>query len=217
MRNCLYRTYDRLPDLDEGEILRYAGIRGEADEGLRDLLKACVAECAPRLSYRTCFRVLSVEELFAKVEGAVNSVGLKAALGESEGVVVFAATVGGSLDRLLARYGAVSPSKALLLQAIGAERIECLCDTLCADLQKEFCEEGLSLGRRYSPGYGDFSLSAQRDIFRLLDAEGLGLRLTEGLTMLPTKSVTAIVGVGRGSGKTPTCRECNKKDCEFRR
>ncbi len=203
--------------MDEGEALRYAGVRGEVDERVRALLKACVAECNPLLSYRACFRGLSVEELFAEIEGAANSVGLKTALGESERVVLFAATVGGGLDRLIARYGAVAPSKALLLQAIGAERIERLCDTLCEDLQKEFCGEGLSLGRRYSPGYGDFPLSAQKDIFRLLDGEGLGLHLTEGLTMLPTKSVTAIAGVGGASGKTQTCRACDKKDCGFRR
>ena len=41
-------------------------------------------------------------------------------------IILFGATVGLELDRLIARYGRLSPSKALCFQAIGAERIESL-------------------------------------------------------------------------------------------
>ena len=93
----------------------------------------------------------------------------------------------------MARYGAVSPAKALLHQAIGAERIEALCDRLCRDLAEEI---GTSLRPRFSPGYGDFSVTVSGDIFRLLDpARRIGVSLTDHFLMTPSKSVSAIVGI----------------------
>jgi cobalamin-dependent methionine synthase I len=78
------------------------------------------------------------------------------------------------------------------MQAIGAERIEALCDVVCAELKEIYG----SVGDRFSPGYGDFSLTAQRDIFTMLGCEKrIGLTLNDSLLMSPTKSVTAIIGL----------------------
>lgn len=52
-------------------------------------------------------------------------------------VLLFGATVGVEIDRLIAKYGRISPARALMLQAIGAERIEALCDAFC----REYAEE----------------------------------------------------------------------------
>ena len=41
--------------------------------------------------------------------------------------------VGADIDRLIAKHSRLSPSRALMLQAIGAERIEALCDAFCND------------------------------------------------------------------------------------
>ncbi len=213
MLNCTYRTYDCISPFDEGEILRYAGVRGEPDEGVKALLKECLTACKNAFTYRVCYRVLTKEELFQWVCGAKESEGLRLALGESKEVLLFAATVGVEIDRLMERYGGVAPSKALFFQAVGAERIEELCDRFC----KEFAEKNGGLGRRFSPGYADFPLTAQRDIFRLLQgAQTIGVHLTDGLTMLPTKSVTAVAGLGGRDTCKHACADCGKKDCGFR-
>jgi cobalamin-dependent methionine synthase I len=110
--------------------------------------------------------------------------------------VVFAATVGLEPDRLIARYGRLRPTKALLVQAIGAERIEAVCDAFCADIANQAAERGLYATRRFSPGYGDLPLSFQADLFSLLACEkAIGLTLTGSGMMVPTKSVTALIGV----------------------
>ena len=131
--------------------------------------------------------------------------------------VVFAATVGLELDRLIARYGRISPSKGLMMQALGAERIEALCDAFCAWLAQEYAP--LTLRQRFSPGYGDLPLTAQRAMFDALQCHRrIGLYLNESLLMSPTKSVTAIVGIGSGDAcGAESCRECGKKDCDFRK
>ena len=111
-------------------------------------------------------------------------------------VLLFAATVGLELDRLIAKYSKLSPSRALVLQALGAERVEALCDAFLSDLKPFYREAGLSMRPRFSPGYGDLPLEVQKDFFALLDCHRkIGLSLNDSLLMSPTKSVTAVVGL----------------------
>ena len=96
-----------------------------------------------------------------------------------------------NVDRLIAKYNRISPSKALIFQAIGAERAESLCDLFCDEMKEKY-----STNPRYSPGYGDLPLDIQRDIFAVLDCpRKIGLTLNDSLLMSPSKSVTAIIGV----------------------
>ena len=153
--------------------------------------------------------------------GEYHSAGLSKNLFGCKEAVVFAATVGIGLDRLIAKYSAVSPAKALMLQAIGAERIESLCDAFCGDLGTDLGGLDKMLKRRFSPGYGDLPLDMQRDIFRVLDcSRKIGLTLNESMLMSPSKSVTAIVGISSKAcaeeGKK-ACDVCDKADCNFRR
>ncbi len=203
-----------MPPFDEREILRYAGGKGEIDGETKALLAACIQECANKLSYRVTHLILPKAAFLEKVRGAKESKGLSAALCDCEEVAVFAATVGIEMDRLLTRYASVSPAKALFFQAIGAERIEALCDAFCGEL----CKQGRYPRRRFSPGYGDFPLEAQRDILGILDAaRKIGVGLTDSLLMTPTKSVTAVAGLGKSpADEKKGCASCLKKDCEYR-
>ena len=101
-------------------------------------------------------------------------------------------------DRFLAKYGRLSPARALWFQAIGAAGIEALCDAFCEELPQLLAEDGqpARIRPRYSPGFGDFGLEYQPFIFSALDCQkNLGLTLTDSLLMSPTKSVTALVGI----------------------
>ena len=199
MDTVLYTKSYSPPMWTDREILRYAGVRGEAP-GLLPLLAECKAEIGHDLVYRVCFREIAVAR-----DGGVLSFGplqtssadLAKNLAGCDCAVLFAATVGLAPDRAVARYAALSPTKALLYQAIGAERIESLCDAFEAEQRAEKRARGLLLRPRFSAGYGDLPLSAQRDIFAILDCQRrIGLTLNESLVMSPSKSVTAIIGVG---------------------
>ena len=56
-------------------------------------------------------------------------------------------------------------------------------------------------------------------IFRLKRGEMiLGVTLTDGLLMVPSKSVTAIIGLSRsGASVTSSCRNCSKPSCPYRK
>lgn len=207
------KTYVGLPPFDEREILRYAGVRGEADGNVLALLGECLRECEGAFSFRACYLEVPVT---AELLG--ESKGLKKNLCGCERATLFAATVGLGIDRLIAKYANVSPAKALLFQAIGAERIEALCDRLCGELAAEKAKAGLYPRPRFSPGYGDFPLERQREFFGLLDCpRKIGLTLTDSLLMSPTKSVTAVVGWSElPKSSARGCASCNKKDCDFK-
>ena len=72
---------------------------------------------------------------------------------------------------------------------------------------------GLAGNWRFSPGYGDCPLSAQRSIVNALNATRLiGLTVTPTSLLMPTKSVTAVIGLFDGevhdAQSRPTCNIC---------
>ena len=177
---------------------------------------------------RTTIRFLrnAIREVTVKIDrdevdlslSRVTSRKLAERLAGCERAVVFAATVGLEIDRLIAKHSRRSPAHALCLQAIGTERTEALCDLLCEGLEEQFCAEGKRTRMRFSPGYGDLPLAMQRDIFRLLDCpRRIGLTLADSLLMTPTKSVTAVIGLG-ASARTcgNKCMFCTKENCIYR-
>ena len=210
------KTYSE-PPVCEKEILRYAGC-SKADQKTKSLLKECLSEVRNKLTYKVCYcelEVIAKDDICDFNAFKLQSKKLAASLKECKNVILFAATLGVEIDRLISKYGRISPSKALMLQSIGAERIEALCDTFCDDIKNQY-NTGVTL--RFSPGYADLSLDAQSDIFAFLSPERkIGLTLNGSILMSPSKSVTAFIGLG--STEKPLlnkCSTCNKSDCEFR-
>lgn len=214
----LSKTYNNIP-FCEKEILRYAGCK-QADTETLELLNSCINIVKDKLSYKVCYR-----ELPLTISGdvcdfgvfSVNSKDLANNLSGCERVILFGATIGVETDRLIAKYSHISPSKALMLQAIGAQSIEALCDAFCRDIEKQY---EMPTRLRFSPGYGDLNIELQKDIFAVLQCEKrIGLTLNSSLLMSPSKSVTAIVGIG-GKGENEKshnkCSICKNKKCTFR-
>ncbi len=185
------------PEVDKKEVLRYA--RADGDTVTLALLDSCIAEARDKLSYKVCFArfpvTVSGEEIdlgFTKI----CSRSLAICLEGCHEVVILGATVGFGIDRLIEKYSILTPSRAVMLQALGSERVEALCDAFCHDLAEEEKKKGNVIRPRFSPGYGDLPLEVQRDVFRALDCtRTVGISLNDNLFMNPTKSVTAIIGI----------------------
>ena len=178
------------PAVDRQEILRYAFCR-QGDEATEQLLDRCLASALPAISYRVCWLETPVS-----IRGSVCDFGdfqlssrrLAKHLTGCSRAVIFAATLGVEMDRLISKFGHLSPAMGLMMQAVGTERIEALCDAFCGELN--------NAAARFSPGYGDLKLTAQSVLFEQLDCpRQIGLSLNDSLVMSPSKSVTAIVGL----------------------
>lgn len=154
------------PAVNRAEALRYAGVKGEAPD-MEKLLDECIAEAGKVLEYKTVYC-------------------------ECEGSIVFAATIGLGMDRLIEKYKKISPAKAIIMSGLGSERVESLCDAFCNDMKS--CHPDRVCRQRVSPGYGKWPLSLQTGIFNKLNVtKNIGIVLNDNLFMTPTKSVTAII------------------------
>ncbi len=222
MNNTVYTKVFDSPPINRKEILRYAGAK-ESFLETEQLLDICLSEVIDKLTYKVCyahFPLSFCDECTDLSFMRVNSSALRKNLKDCSSFVLFASTIGIELDRLISRYGRISPSKALMMQAIGAERIESLCDAFNNMVTDEARKMGKSTALRFSPGYGDFPLEVQKDFFRVLDPyRKIGLSLNDSLLMSPSKSVTAIIGISDKEVKyvKTDCGLCNKIDCTFRR
>ena len=107
-------------------------------------------------------------------------------------------TIGASFDAWHRRISVKSSADALIAQAVGAAAIEKVMDSIEDDIRSELAP-GEALVTRYSPGYADFPLAEQRTLLGLLDsARKAGVSLTDSLLMIPSKSVSAVIGVKKG-------------------
>lgn len=178
-------------NINKSEALRYAGVKGEADENtlkLYDRAFELLSEnVKPRAVYK-CVDVSYTDDAVVIDDVEIKSIGLKKFLKGATGCSLLAATAGIEADRLITRYSMVEPSLALMIDALSAATVEALCNKLCYG-----CFE-VEEQRRFSPGYSDFPLSYQKFIISALSAElNIGVTLTNSLMLAPSKSVTAIV------------------------
>lgn len=183
------------PPVNRKAILRFAGERGDG-EAILPLLEECLREAEGSLRFGVSYRPLPLAVTGNTVSAGPLSFAsrdLARFIGSKTEGVLFCASVGHGMDRLISRYGRLSPAKALLFQALGAERVEALCDAFCEKLGVEY---DIPTPSRFSPGYGDLPLSLQREILPLAEAgKYLGVSLGEGFLMSPTKTVTAFVAL----------------------
>ena len=103
------------PPVSRREILRYMKCGANTDE-LSELIDTCLDVALPLLSYRVCYTRLNVDQRGDTLDfGAfcTHSHDLRKNLAGCREVLVFAATVGIEIDRLISRYTRISPSKAL--------------------------------------------------------------------------------------------------------
>ncbi len=186
------------PAFSRKEALRYMGAAAESST-LSALLDDCLRECAGALRYDVCYRILPIgrqkDKLYAG-DLVLPGRDLARYFAGCTHTLLFAATVGPGMDRLIHRYGPISPARALCYEAIGSERIEALCNAFCDSIKQKMAANGSKIRPRFSPGYGDCPLSLQEQIFLLLDPpRQIGLTLGKGGIMIPKKSVTAFVGI----------------------
>ena len=211
--------------ISEKEVLRYLGFRQHMpDENTLRFIcaveSALQTEIRPKSIYGE-FPLAFLSNREVEIGDKVfESEKLRRHLNGCERILVFAATLGAGADSLLRRYSATDRAKAAVAQAVLAVATESYCDEVCAEIAKNDNNNGGYLRPRFSPGYGDMALTAQRDLFALLEiTKRTGIVLTESYLMLPTKSVTAFIGLTRDAQRCDKrgCALCDNTDCAYRK
>lgn len=204
------------------EILRYLRMReNEADEEILGKVRRLAEDLSGRIqpkavSRRYTCQVSDDEVVFADCR--IKSRNLARHLRGCREMYLFAATLGPEPDRLAARYQISDRAGMVMIQAAATAMLEHFCGEEQAKLAALCGKEGLYVKPRFSPGYGDCPLAYQKEFFRYLDiTKSIGVSLTEGNMMTPTKSVTAWIGITeKNECYVGKCRLCPHRDCEFR-
>ena len=191
--------------LDRDEALGYLGYGKqtlESDLGRRfdDIAGECEQTLSPAFSW-AAFPVTAaagagdgVELTGAHVRLAGSSMAKH--LAGARGAALLSCTLGMESERAIARYQATSPTDALFYNACAAALVEACANAVEADVVRAASEVGLHTNWRFSPGYGDAPLALQPAILRALGAPGrLAVSCTDRFLLVPSKSITAVVGL----------------------
>lgn len=207
------------------EAFRYMGIKGDIPENIRAAAHECEgllgAAAVPKyhwtyadISENTGDRVtlsghrltLSGKDICSHLSGCF-------------GAALMCVTLGEGVDRLLRTLQAQDMAKALAADALASAAVETVCDEAEEVIRERFPGEYFTW--RFSPGYGDLPLECQGDFLAAVDAmRRVGVCLSPGGLLTPTKSVTAVVGISHDeiSRKRRGCVSCTMKDrCAFRK
>ncbi|MBQ3094161.1 MAG: Vitamin B12 dependent methionine synthase activation subunit [Clostridia bacterium] len=210
-----------LTTVDRAEVYRYLGGKGDVDDTLRSLVETAVQRIDNAAQPRAILKETALtvqDDTVCLGAWAVHSADLARHLRGCRRAYLLATTLGADVDRLLSRDSVATPSLAVTEQAVAAAMIEKYCDDETA--RQIPLAQTEALCDRFSPGYGDFSLTYQEELLRLLDAQKrIGLTATDTCMLTPMKSVTAVIGIADGAERCATsrCARCTKRDCAFRK
>lgn len=187
---------------DYAEISRYLGYskKNLPDEIIFEVIKECGKMLHEALLPKSCFCEFDIhsydEENAIKIfDFTVYSKDLKEYFKDCEKTYLFAATIGAQVDLLIRKMQIIDSVKASVLQATGAMYIEKYVNMLNEEIKKIATKNNQTCKPRFSPGFGDASLMIQKDFFRLLPCNKLGLTLMDTLIMAPEKSVTGFIAI----------------------
>ena len=208
------------------EVYRYLGLgRQVPDPLLHEMIEECIAELYHVATPRYLYQIIPIQVDAAQHQldfgfMQVHSVHLCKNLADCEKAALLAATLGAEVDRLMHRYEVRTAAKSVILQASAAALIESVCDVCQEEIRQIAKKDGYHIRPRFSPGYGDFSISFQKPLTAALQtAKRMGLTLTEHDMMVPSKSVTAVIGFSRiqTNCHREGCESCTLPQCLYRR
>jgi hypothetical protein len=215
-------------EVDSRQVCRYLGYKADIEPSPRiaSLLDECMGLARQLLqpAYSHIFKDIQAvrgSQVFVEDGLVLRGNSISRLLSKCAKVALFVLTIGGALEEMagrLANEGLIV--KAYVLDAIGSAAAEKLADLVQDSIASAARAEGLCISRRFSPGYCDWDIGQQQIVFSALGGEFAGVHLTEDCLMVPQKSVSGLIGMGRCDGGVDTynpCDMCGKRTCPWRR
>ncbi|MEE9430127.1 MAG: vitamin B12 dependent-methionine synthase activation domain-containing protein [Melioribacteraceae bacterium] len=129
--------------------------------------------------------------------------------------VLFVGTVGAEFDDwidIIKQDG--DPLKEYVSNLLGSAIAESIAEWTNQKIVEYIEEQNLKCSNRYSPGYCGWSVSEQHKLFSFFPKNICGIELLDSGLMLPIKSVSGIVGVGKNLERMDyPCDVCNVPHC----
>lgn len=204
-----------LEKLNRSEAIRYLGGAGiQMNDQMEVLMDECekmvLEKAAPKFLYieldLPCNTIMGGRDIANHLDGC-------------EKAILMCATLGAEIDKLIRISQISDMAKAVVLDSFASVAVEQVCNKVDEIIAEKY--DGYYMTFRFSPGYGDYPISLQQDFLRMLDApRKIGLTTNENFLLMPTKSVTAVMGLSKNpiERKKRGCAICNMRGkCRFRK
>lgn len=203
------------------EIYNYMGYKSSVPEAfildfIRTLKEEALSICCPHVGFRFLtgekmdHSHLRVGECLLKTAPRIT-----VALRDADFYVMMLSTVGEELDAWITeKRNSGDVMVAYIADILGSVFAEAVVSYGQALLERLAREWDLCVSNAYSPGYCDWNVSEQQLFFSMLPVGFCGVTLTDSCMMLPIKSVSSLLAVGKNTEKKPYgCAICQNKSC----
>lgn len=206
-------TYDELKITlaDVYEQMGYHDV--EPDEMTQQETQAIVDDVRRWLRPQFCFFVLREQPAFD-----MGNIILRQLRG-SEADALFVCTAGIEYEAFQQRLKTKGDMvRVFIADALGSVIAEKCADEMENCLQLSIDKLGWKHTNRFSPGYCGWHVSEQQKLFPLFDGHTCGITLTDSSLMVPIKSVSGIIGLGREVRRVDySCGLCTFERCYKRK
>lgn len=204
-----------LEKLNRSEAIRYLGGAGIQ---MNDQMEVLMDECEKMVLEKAAPKFLYIE-LDLPCDAIMGGRDIANHLDGCEKAILMCATLGAEIDKLIRINQISDMAKAVVLDSFSSVAVEQVCNRVDEIIAEKYA--GYNMTFRFSPGYGDYPISLQQDFLRMLDApRKIGLTTNENFLLMPTKSVTAVLGLSKNpiERKKRGCAICNMRGkCRFRK
>lgn len=211
--------------INRDEAYRYMGINGTADPHTKIIADECEGRLKAEITPNFCWTFVEIMNLtndsvnFSDHVITLRGNDISKHLSGCFGAVFLCATLGVGADKLLRTLKAEDMAKTLICDALASAAVENVCDIAEKEISDRFPDKFMTW--RFSPGYGDFPLDTQKDFLIAANAQrSIGLCVNDSGILIPTKSVTAVIGLSEIpiESKKRGCISCNMRErCVYRK
>ncbi len=219
--------------IDEEEVLRYQGYRrnkaGKTNEIILEITREEIEQSYHLFESQGIYSKVMIKNISS--EGRINlENGLQLEINNSmlnllRGTSYLAfglSTIGNHLEEKVAELFAKNEyPKAMALDAVGTVASKYLSNYIQSLICQEAKEQNFQTTKYFSPGSGDWDINQQKIIFQIIPADKIGVKLTESYMMVPKKSLSWVIGIGKEiiitSKGDDSCKTCLAENCQFRK
>ena len=198
--------------LDLNEIKRYLNYQSaNLDETTSQNIEKALILLDENASFKYVYQrypitIIADEVIIEKTTLKFKSKSLANHLKECDEVILLVATLGLTLDKQIKKLEITDLGLGYVLNGVAVEYIEKCLDEIQINLVDDKYQTS-----RYSIGYGDLALTYQNEFINVLEAtKKIGVNVLDTHLMVPSKSVSAIIGlsvneVNNNLEKCPNC------------
>ncbi|MCG9479820.1 MAG: hypothetical protein K9H14_06370 [Actinomycetia bacterium] len=212
-------------DVGKDFLTRLMG--GRLNQLLENLLEQKRAQCIqaiePKAAYQL-FKISKVEQdsVFFESGNVFNGPNISKILKGSRAALIFICTLGSKVDQLIKETNKTGDTlSTIVMDAITTSLLTLLGEHFSSIAKQEGLQQpDWESTCTYSPGQYKWTIEEQKEIFKMVDGEKIGVKLNSSFLMVPFKSISGVYGFGPQDQIDKTkvaCELCPREDCISRR